>query len=197
MAYSFNKYGVNLECFAVWENGFTPEEVEMIIDLEKLQTFEKGKIGQDPNADAPSEVRDSKISWIHHDEHSDWLFSRLSGITSKVNHDHFLYDIDGIEAFQYTMYEPGGHYTWHWDKDFGYQNWERKISLTVSLSDPDEYEGGEFEIVNRGDITNPISFKPLKGQIVYFASWMPHRVAPITSGTRKSLVGWIMGKREC
>lgn len=197
MAYSFSKYGADLNCFAVWQNGFTPEEVDMIIDLEKLQTFEKGKIGQDKNSDAPPEVRDSKVSWIHHDQHSDWLFSRLAGITARVNYDHFLYNIDGIEAFQYTIYEPGGHYTWHWDKEFGYNTWERKLSLTVCLSGPDEYEGGEFEIVNRGDITDPVSLKPNKGDIIYFSSWMPHRVAPITSGVRKSLVGWIMGKREC
>lgn len=197
MAYPFRKYGVELSCFAVWENGFTPEEVDQIIDLEKLQTFEKGRIGQNNNDPAPTEVRDSEVSWIHQDQHSEWLFDRLAGITARVNYDHFLYNIDGIEAFQYTKYEPGGHYTWHWDRHLGYENWERKISLTVCLSDPEEYEGGELEIVHTGDITKPVSLKPKKGDIVYFSSYMPHRVVPITSGTRRSLVGWIMGKREC
>lgn len=197
MAYNFRKYGVDLRCFAVWNGGFTSEEVDKIIDLEKLQTFEKGRIGLDNNDPAPVETRDSDVSWIHHDQHSDWLFDRLAGITSRVNYDHFLYNIDGIEAFQYTIYKPGGHYTWHWDTEFGYLNWERKISLTVALTDPNEYEGGEFEIVTTGNIEEPVSFKPNKGDIVYFASWMPHRVKPIISGTRKSLVGWVMGKREC
>lgn len=197
MPYNFRKYGVDLRCFAVWNGGFTNEEVDKIIDLERLQTFEKGKIGLDNNAPAPAETRDSDVSWIHHDHHSDWLFDRLAGITSRVNYDHFLYNIDGIEAFQYTIYKPGGHYTWHWDTEFGYLNWERKISLTVALTSPEEYEGGEFEIVTNGNIEEPVSFKPNKGDIVYFASWMPHRVKPVISGTRKSLVGWVMGKREC
>lgn len=197
MPYNFRKYGVDLRCFAVWNGGFTDEEIDKIIDLEKLQTFEKGRVGQDIIAPAPAETRDSDVSWIHHDHHSDWLFDRLAGITSRVNYDHFLYNIDGIEAFQYTIYKPGGHYTWHWDTEFGYLNWERKISLTVALTDPEEYEGGEFEIVTTGNIEEPVSFKPNKGDIVYFASWMPHRVKPVISGTRKSLVGWVMGKREC
>lgn len=197
MPYNFRKYGVDLRCFAVWNGGFTDEEIDKIIDLEKLQTFEKGRVGQGIIAPAPAETRDSDVSWIHHDHHSDWLFDRLAGITSRVNYDHFLYNIDGIEAFQYTIYKPGGHYTWHWDTEFGYLNWERKISLTVALTDPEEYEGGEFEIVTTGNIEEPVSFKPNKGDIVYFASWMPHRVKPVISGTRKSLVGWVMGKREC
>ena len=64
------------------------------------------------------------------------------------------------------------------------------------MSDPSEYEGGELEICINGNIDKPIKLKPEKGDIVFFASWMPHRVAPIISGTRKTLVTWVMGKRE-
>lgn len=197
MVFNINKYGVDLRCFAVWSGGFTPDEIDKIIDLEKLQTFEKGRVGTDKNVPAPSETRDSDVSWIHQDQHSFWLFERMAGICSRVNYDHFMYDIDGIDAFQYTIYKPGGHYTWHWDKDFGFQVWERKISMVLVLTDPEEYEGGELEVVTTGDITQPVSFKPNKGDVVCFASWMPHRVKPVTAGTRKSLVGWVMGKREC
>lgn len=197
MPFNINKYGVELRCFAVWNGGFTSEEIDKIIDLEKLQTFEKGKVGTDRNEAAPVDIRDSDITWIHQDNHSFWLFERMAAIASRVNYDHFMYNIDGIDALQYTIYKPGGHYTWHWDKDFGFQNWERKISMVVVLSDPEDYEGGELEVVNTGDITQPVSFKPNKGDVVCFSSWMPHRVKPVISGTRKSLVSWVMGKREC
>ena len=65
MPYNIPKYGKQLNCFAVWTGGFTPEEVDMIIDLEKLQEFEKGKVGLEQNVEAPAHTRDSDISWIH------------------------------------------------------------------------------------------------------------------------------------
>lgn len=195
MPFNIPKYSAPLECFAVWTGGFTDDEIEKITFLEQLQSFGKGRVGDD-TGDAPAEVRDSDIAWIHPDQNSNWLFDRISGITSRVNYDHFMYNIDGIEAFQYTKYGPNQHYTWHWDVGFGWQNYIRKISLVVALSDPDEYEGGEFEIVKDGNLDNITSFKPKKGDIIYFASWMPHRVKPVTSGERKTLVAWVMGERE-
>ena len=197
MGYQFSKYSAPLECFAVWRGGFNEDEIEKIVFLEELQSFDKGKIGTDPNSQPDLTTRDSEVAWIHPDQNSDWLFNRLSGITSKVNYDHFLYDIDGIDALQYTKYGLNQHYTWHWDVSFGWENYQRKMSFVVMLSDPEEYEGGEFQICNNGNLDSIVSLKPNKGDIVYFASWMPHRVAPVTSGQRRSLVGWVMGKRAC
>ena len=189
------KYNAPLEQFAIWRGGFTEEEIEQVKFLENLQQFEKGVTGRSSTPD--KKIRDSDVSWLHRNENSDWVFDRMNGIISKVNYDHFLLDITGYDAFQFTKYNPDQHYTWHWDTEFGWKNYIRKISLIMLLSDPAEYEGGEFEIVKNGNITEPESFKPGKGDIVFFASWMPHRVAPVTSGTRKSLVAWIDGPREC
>jgi PKHD-type hydroxylase len=195
MPYTIPKYRKPLDCFACWSNGFSEEEIEKIIFLEQLQSFERGRVG-DSEAPADDTIRNSDVAWIHHDQNSDWLFERIAGITSIVNYDHFMYNIDGIEAFQYTRYKPSQHYTWHWDKDFGWAKFERKISLSVLLSDPEEYEGGEFEICNNGNLDMLTSVKPKKGDILFFASWMPHRVKPVISGERKSLVAWVMGERE-
>lgn len=190
------KYNAELRCFAVWSGGFSEDEIEKIVFLEQLQNFDKGKVGDDPNQPAPESVRNSEVAWIFPDQNSDWLFQRISGITSRVNYDHFMYNIDGIDSFQYTKYGIDQHYTWHWDVAFGWENYQRKISLIVMLSDPDEYEGGEFEICNNGNLDEIVSIKPAKGDIVFFASWMPHRVKPVTSGERKSLVAWVMGERQ-
>lgn len=196
MPYNIPKYGKQLNCFAVWTGGFTSEEVDKIIDLEKLHTFEKGRVWLDNDA-APAQTRDSDVSWIHPDQHSNWVFERIANITSVVNYDHFMYNIDGVDAFQYTKYGPEQHYTWHWDMELGWQKWVRKISMVLMLSDPSEYEGGELEVVNNGNFDDRASFKPAKGDMVFFASWMPHRVTPIKSGLRRSLVAWVMGEREC
>lgn len=194
MTFGVFKYNAPLECFAIWENGFTPEEVDQIIFLEKLSKFDKAVVGgrKSPN----QKVRDSDVAWLQPDNNSHWLFERFGSIISKVNHDHFLYDIEGFDTLQYTKYGPEQHYTWHWDVAFGWENYQRKISAVMMLSDPDEYEGGEFEICVNGNLDDLRTMKPKKGDIIFFASWMPHRVKPVISGERKSLVTWVMGKRQ-
>ena len=75
----------------------------------------------------------------------------------------------------------------------------RKLSVTVSLSNPEDYEGGllEFDLRNIDEINtnNIIKCKEIlpKGSIVVFPSYTWHRVSPVTSGTRLSLVQWNLG----
>jgi len=113
-----------------------------------------------------------------------------------VNYDHFMYDIDGFESFQYTVYKSKDkqHYDWHIDAGNISSPFERKISATIILTPPEKYEGGEFEIVVDGQVEAPQLLKPEAGDVIFFDSRMPHRVRPVTSGTRKSLVCWVMGK---
>jgi len=204
MAYFIPKFHKPLPKFCHVNQVFTPEEVDKIIDLEDLQRFQKGSIGlgdPNPNSDGGAvntNVRNSDVCWISHEQNSDWLFGKFAHLTSQVNQDHFLYNIEYIESFQYTVYrgEENQHYDWHIDAYQMYSPTERKMSASILLSDPEEYEGGEFEIVLDGRVNEPIAVKPKKGDVLFFASWMPHRVRPVTSGVRKSLVAWIMGKRE-
>jgi len=95
-----------------------------------------------------------------------------------------------IDSIQYTEYlEGGGHYDWHIDIGPGSIN-HRKISITIQLSDVEEYEGGDFEIWTGGE------FKKLpkkQGTAILFPSFLMHRVTPITKGVRKSLVLWVGG----
>lgn len=188
------KYNKPLEQFAVWRGGFTDEEVDQIKFLEKLQDFQRGVIGDNV---IDTEARDSDVQWLFNDQNSNWVFERMSSIISQVNTDHFMLDIDGFENFQYTKYALNQHYDWHWDYQFGWREYVRKISCVLMLSDAEEYEGGEFEICRNGNLNQIDTFKPGKGDIVFFASWMPHRVLPVVSGERRSLVCWVMGKREC
>ena len=106
-----------------------------------------------------------------------------------------MYNIEGYENFQYTRYRKGEFYDWHIDAGDLSTEYERKISATIILSDPKEYEGGEFQCVIGGRVDEPMTVKPKKGDAIFFASWMPHRVTPVTKGVRKSLVCWVMGKR--
>ena len=89
-----------------------------------------------------------------------------------------------------TFIPPKPEYSWHPDSEInGINNAVvRKISMTLLLNDPSEYEGGDFEILEQGKKV------PLKrGDAVFFASFLIHRVTPVTKGVRQSLVQWFTG----
>ena len=197
MGFKLQKYMRRLEQYCVASNAFTEEECDKIVDLEDLQKFQKGGVGSGSGGQVNKKARDSDIMWLMHDQNSDWLFQKFGALVSQVNYDHFMYNIDGFDAFQYTVYRAKNkqHYDWHMDVDINSANYVRKISASVILSDPQDYEGGEFEIVPHGRVSEPILLKPKRGEVVFFSSWMPHRVRPVTSGVRKSLVCWVMGER--
>lgn len=198
MPFKLQKYARRLEQYCVVNNAFTEEECDKIVDLEDLQKFQKGGVGSGgAQPQINKKARDSDIMWITPDQNSDWLFQKFGSLVSLVNYDHFMYNIDGFEAFQYTVYKSKNkqHYDWHVDVDNNSSNYVRKISASVILSDPNDYEGGEFELVPHGRVNEPFVVKPKRGEVVFFSSFMPHRVRPITSGVRKSLVCWVMGER--
>jgi len=194
---SYTKYIKPLPQYCVVDNFFSEEEIDKIIDNQNLSNFTKGKLGGGKDGKLVKEYRDSDISWLHFSPESRWIFDKFGGLLGQVNHSHFMYDIDGFDAFQYTKYKSKQHYNWHFDAFTEFHAFERKISSVILLSDPAKYGGGEFEIIIDGNIEKPISIKPQKGSVIFFASWMPHRVAPVKSGVRKSLVSWVMGKRVC
>ena len=72
-------------------------------------------------------------------------------------------------------------------------NYQRKLSFSLQLSDPDDYEGGNFQMIDNGD---GLFVAPrTKGALIIFDSRTKHRVCKVKKGTRRSLVGWVMGPR--
>ncbi len=69
--------------------------------------------------------------------------------------------------------------------------YDRKLSICIQLSNPDDYTGGEFEFKT---LENPTGYKT-QGSILVFPSYNEHQITEITSGTRYSLVGWMEGPR--
>lgn len=195
MGYPIQKYNAALPQFGVWKNGFSEEEVDKILFLEKLLEFTKGRVGIAAQAVDPN-ARDSDVSFLVPDENSSWIFERLAQIVPRANYDLFLADIEVIETIQYTRYSEDQYYDWHVDSHDIWLNYERKISGVVFLDDPDDYEGGELEIITNGSPDRSQILKPLKGEIAFFASNMPHRARPVTKGVRRSLVFWVQGKRN-
>ena len=174
----------------VFESALNKNECDQIIKLGEDLSFEKGSAGGSIN-----KLRETDISWIHNSE----LQNRLFEYVQTANATTWAYDIENYcsRGMQYTVYE--GHlesyYKPHVDvyltDDHPYQ---RKLSITLQLSDPDEYEGGDFSFTEIIDKPDTDSLKK-KGTILVFPSFMKHEVKPVTRGTRRSLVAWFEGPR--
>lgn len=164
-------------------------------------------------------IRKSKNTWIptHH-----WIGGWLWHYVGIANRNNFLYDISFIESesMQYASYGVGEYYHWHTDssisvhykpqfqtsarestKDDNYlrertaieNELVRKISFSLQLSDPDDYEGGNIQFIDESN-KNYIAPRQ-KGSLIIFDSRTKHRVCKVRSGVRKSIVGWVLGPR--
>lgn len=170
-----------------WFNdGFTTEELDAIIRIGEQIEMNKGTTGSGDISD----VRDSYVSWLFPNEVTGWVFQRMAGIVTSMNDQFFGFDLDGFfQGFQFTKYTaPGQHYTWHVDR--GGKHGIRKLSVSLLLSDPDDYEGGDLEL-KFGEEEQKA--ERVRGMATIFPSWTLHRVTPVTKGTRYSLVAWVSG----
>jgi PKHD-type hydroxylase len=142
--------------------------------------------------------RDSKIIWL--DEK--WIYQLIQPFVYTANKNAgWNYEWDWSETSQFTIYKKGQYYDWHsdsWDKP--YKNGKvRKLSMTINLTDPKEYKGGELEFDFRN--MDPHKKRNLKvcseimpkGSVVVFPSFVWHRIKPIMEGVRHSLVSWHTG----
>jgi PKHD-type hydroxylase len=175
--------------WAYWEKAFTPEECKKIIDY--AEQFEKGEASISNQREINSEVRESKVVWITPDPEIIWVYQKLTDVIIRLNEDYFGFDLFGlIEGLQFTEYNaPSGHYERHVDSVF--EGPVRKLSVTIQLSDPKEYEGGELQLHRS---STPDVMKKEQGTVLAFPSDTLHEVTPVTEGKRYSLVGWITGK---
>lgn len=196
MFYFIRPYNVLLPKFGVMNNAFTHEEVERITFLEQLLEFEKGIVGPSQTGAVNTQARNSDVSFINPGENTEWLYQKLEALIGRANYDLFMYDIDRLEPPQYTVYKEGQFYDWHFDSFQTHEPLERKISGVLFLSDPDEYEGGELEVITNGSPDRSERLKPYKGECVFFDSRFSHKVHPVTKGERRTLVFWVMGPRN-
>ena len=149
--------------------------------------------------------RDSDIVWLQ----DRWVYNEVQPYVHKANASagwNFQWDFS--ESMQFTQYKKGQYYGWHcdgWDRPYQGQQGNpsngkiRKLSVTLTLSDPKDYKGGELEFDFRNfdpdkkpNIHKCKEILP-KGSLVVFPGFVWHRVCPVTQGTRHSLVMWNLG----
>jgi PKHD-type hydroxylase len=167
---------------------FTPEQCQLIINAGRSEPVQDGQVGGGAQGVVDTKTRTSHISWIPFNKMPE-MYSTLETIMKKLM--VIILDLKECkltEPAQYTEYPAGGFYDWHIDSDVNCVNEPpvRKISMTCLLSHESEFEGGGLELMSDGKIA-----RPKQGQAIFFASYIRHRVIPITKGTRKSLVLWV------
>jgi len=174
---------------------FTPDQCRQIIDCGKRQPPQKAQVGsrgdETRGAGVDTKKRITTISWIPFKEMGH-MYHDLYKFIITANENHFGFgDIRITENAQFTEYPEGGFYDWHMDCELNMSKEPpvRKISMTLLLNDPSEFEGGELEVGGVGK-TNLLE----QGKGIIFASFINHRVRPVTRGMRQSLVVWFGGK---
>jgi PKHD-type hydroxylase len=197
--------------YYVFQGALTPRTCNHIIRYGDQQAQQVALTG-DFDDKAPTDkndisklykTRNSSIVWIS----DQWIYREIIPYVKKANQEAgWNFEWEKSESCQFTIYREQQHYTWHqdsWNKPYDRPRSHdhgmiRKLSVTVSLADGSEYDGGdlEFDLRDRGDSTpNVITSKEARtrGSIIVFPSFVWHRVAPVTRGTRYSLVIWNLG----
>jgi PKHD-type hydroxylase len=199
-----------------WANAIPHRICDMIIQYGKAiknDTAITGGVGRDRDLKAQpltkkelkdlKKKRDSNICWFN----DRWIYKEIHPYIQQANQRAgWNFQWDWTESCQFTIYKKGQYYDWHcdsWDKPYKEEGPTkgkiRKLSSTIQLTDPKEYEGGELEFdfrqydpdkKRKTQICKEIS---PKGSIVVFPSFVWHRVKPVTKGLRYSLVIWNLG----
>ena len=175
---------------AVWKGVFTPKELNAIEALgDALMPMRAEIAGRTDNTE---KLRITRVAWMERKPQTEWLYARLEELVLALNKQFYSFDLYGlVEAFQYTVYDDqeGGHYGWHVDLG-GHDVEPRKISLSLQLTDPSRYKGCDL-VLQAGNGT--YCAERARGTLIAFPSYVLHRVTPIESGVRKSLVIWVAG----
>lgn len=170
-----------------WKADVSDTAIDNIIKFAETVEPTTGKISSQDIVN--TEVRSSIIRWLNHPD----ITSLLHKYVVIANNNVFSVDLNGHCDIQFTEYHASekAHYDWHHDIHWTSPlNSDRKLSIVVQLSDPSEYEGGEFEFF---ECENPDAKE--KGSVIVFPSYLRHRVTPVTKGIRRSLVAWFSGPR--
>jgi PKHD-type hydroxylase len=180
--------------FAALDDSLTAEEIQEWVRWGDSRPTEAATISRPSGSVVDASFREARLGWLHPGRESRGLFERLRLLVEKVNAENFGFDLLGFaEPVQYTVYEaPSIGYEWHVDMIDAPNQLQRKLSLTIQLSDGAAYEGGDLELRDGAKV---VKAPRAAGCLLAFPSWTLHRVTPVTRGQRRSLVAWIGGPR--
>lgn len=176
------------ELYQVSTKRLEATQTERIKKLALAQPTETGRIFSSDETMAG--LRTCTVRWVR----DAWLEDLLWTHVNQANLNGFGVNVQKRSEMQVIAYQAQdrGHYDWHHDVQwYGQSEFDRKISVTVQLSDADDYQGGDFEFE---EVCTNVNFRP-KGTVLMFPSYLRHKVHAVTRGTRYALVAWFYGPR--
>lgn len=195
----------NDQCQFIIDHGLSQKTRTAITgtEIELLEKNKNKKKLTKKELESLKKVRNSEIAFID----DKFLYQLITPFIYDANKNSgWNFKIDWHEKMQFTKYRLNQHYDWHQDgfvepyknpDDPNFDNKIRKLSTVVFLSDPKDYEGGEFcfNFFHPKNEDGSMEVKEIKskGSILVFPSFMWHCVKPVTKGTRYSLVSWSIG----
>lgn len=182
-----------------WDGAFSNEELDRLEQYCLNLKLDNGK-----TVGPTEDFRNSKINFVKRDNDNVWIFEKFNGVINELNDLYYNFNLYGYDSFQYTTYDAieMGKYDWHMDLTLGRDLQEtmhsestRKLSLVMLLNRPEiDFTGGEFQI-NTGAEQAAETLDLVRGKIYAFPSFIPHRVKPVLTGIRKSIVIWVEGPK--
>lgn len=175
---------MRLELFKIYEKAVKADVCDQLNDM--FQEMREGMVGLDESKLNHDERRSNVGALSNNEPIAEYLFN-LCGLTNEILSWHL--DITGLEDLQLTEYNKNGHYDWHTDCDpfLKLGGLHRKVTAVLMLSGDYAYSGGDLEFEG---IELP---RLKKGDVIVFPSVLKHRVTPVESGLRRTLVCWTTG----
>jgi PKHD-type hydroxylase len=178
--------------FWQWEASIDPAFCDSVVkkhfeDAEKIEAVIQK---EDNSYDLNVKKRKTTVAWA---QAGTEIFDTVYDYIKAANEGGgWYYDISGLEPVQIGEYTDGGYYGWHSDMDNPcMEGFQRKLSCSVQLSDPDTYEGGDLILENPEG--KQFVAPRQKGTVIVFPAFLKHTVTPVTKGVRYSAVGWMRG----
>ena len=176
------------ELYQVWPSALSPAHVDRITNTALRQPAEEATLFS--AAEDMEGIRTCTVRW----RDDEWIRSLLWSYVNRANESGFGVRLDGSAEMQFVEYDAheSAHYDWHHDVHWnGQSEKDRKLSVTVQLSDSTAYQGGDFEF---DEVKTNADFRS-QGTVLVFPSYLRHRIHPVSSGTRCALVAWFFGPR--
>ena len=180
----------------VAKKAIPPYLCEEIIELGKSKLSKGGVGSNEVGAVINKKVRNSEVCFFNGSIPYFNLYKPLLELVTHVNNTFYNFDITEPETFQLTKYDEvnKGFYKPHED---GFYEGDptipvRKLSMSLQLTSPEYYEGGQLEFPNDKQSFVEEDARE-QGTAIFFPSYLKHGVQPVTKGIRYSLVSWFKG----
>ena len=184
-----------------WNEYLSNDKCKFILDEGLKIEPQESQVGVDGVIGIDRKIRKSKVRFINDSNTKfEWLFDDIWKLGIRTNKDFFNFHITNLSFIQLAEYDSSyeGEYKSHQDV-FWINNdtRHRKLTCVIQLSDPSEYEGGDFKMSNLSSYPSEDDEIKMKkqGSAIILPSFVYHQANPVTKGTRYSLAAWFEGPK--